>query len=98
MSRRVLRVTGLARVGMVMVAGALAGCAGSANGGPMALTPASSASCKSMKVEMNRLLASGVQGSIEARQAGRKVSAASGQRADRYNALLNQYIGSRCHE
>ena len=98
MSRSFVCVGGLTRVGVLVVAGVLAGCAGSANGGPMALSLPAGTSCKAVKSEMNRLLASGVQGSIEARQAGRRISASSAERADRYNTLLNQYIGARCHE
>lgn len=39
----------------------------------------------------------GVQGSVEAQSAGRKLSAQQKADADRYNQLLEQYLGARCH-
>jgi hypothetical protein len=46
---------------------------------------------------MNRLVARGVPGKIEAANAGRRLSAKSRAEVDRYNALLGQYLGARCH-
>jgi hypothetical protein len=63
--------------------------------GPMALP--SGASCGSIQQELNRLLGRGVQGSIEKQQAGKSLAPAAKADVDRYNGLLNQYLGARCH-
>jgi hypothetical protein len=55
------------------------------------------ASCGSIQQELNRLLGRGVQGSMERQQAGKALSPAARADVDRYNALLNQYLGARCH-
>jgi len=39
----------------------------------------------------------GVQSSVEANSAGRKLSPAQKADADRYNELLAYYLGGRCH-
>lgn len=39
----------------------------------------------------------GVQNSVEAQSAGRKITAQQKADADRYNQLLEQYLGARCH-
>jgi hypothetical protein len=75
---------------------ALAGCA-DGNGDPGAVPLASGQSCGSIQEELNRLLRTGVQSKVEAASAGRKLSPAAKADADRYNALLNQYLGARCH-
>jgi hypothetical protein len=38
-----------------------------------------------------------VQGSVEREQAGKPLTPAAKADVDRYNALLNQYLGARCH-
>jgi hypothetical protein len=85
----------------IAVAGVLAGCAGGGGGttggdpGAKSLPPGSS--CQSVKVELDRLVNSGVQSSVEAQSAGRKLAPAQKAQADRYNQLLEQYLGARCH-
>jgi hypothetical protein len=39
----------------------------------------------------------GVQSSVEAQAANRKLSPQQKTDADRYNQLLAQYLGARCH-
>jgi len=38
-----------------------------------------------------------VQNAVEAEASGRKQSAQQKADADRYNTMLNQYLGARCH-
>ena len=77
----------------------LAGCAdGNGVGGDPGPVPlAFGQSCGSIHQELNRLLGRGVQGNVERVQAGKQVSPAGKADVDRYNALLNQYLGARCH-
>lgn len=74
----------------------LAACAdGSLDPGPVPL--ASGQSCGSIQKELNRLLGRGVQGNMERASSGKSISPAARADVDRYNALLNQYLGARCH-
>jgi hypothetical protein len=80
--------------------GALAGCAGDGPGGygdPGAMPLASGQSCGSIRQELNHLDAKGTQAKVEAASAGRKLSPDAQADVDRYNMLLNQYLGARCH-
>jgi hypothetical protein len=73
---------------------ALAGCAGngsSGNGDPGAMAMPAGQSCQSVRAELNRLDAKGVRSKFEA---GRSKGDAD---VDRYNQLLNLYLGARCH-
>jgi hypothetical protein len=63
--------------------------------GPVALPLGSS--CGSIQQELNRLLARGVQGNVEKHKAGKALTPAARADVDRYNSLLNQYLGARCH-
>ncbi len=84
----------------VVIAGILAGCAGggsSTGGDPGAKQLPPGSSCQSVKAELDRLVGSGVQSSVEAQTAGRKLAPAQKAQADRYNQLLEQYLGARCH-
>ena len=79
---------------------ALAGCAGdsgSYNGDPGARPLAAGQTCQSLKSDLDRMVANGVQNSVEAQSAGRKQSPNQKADADRYNSLLAQYLGARCH-
>ena len=53
--------------------------------------------CGSVRAELKKLDAMGVPGQIQASQAGQKVSADTRTRINRYNALLNEYLGNECH-
>lgn len=86
--------------GLLMVAAGLSGCAGSgpvAGGDPGARPLPPGTTCQTLQAELNRMVGKGVQSSIEAQSSGRKLSAQQKADADRYNALLNQYLGARCH-
>jgi hypothetical protein len=63
--------------------------------GPIALP--SGSNCGSIQQELNRLLGRGVQGSIERQSSGKSLTPAAKADVDRYNGLLNQYLGARCH-
>ena len=39
----------------------------------------------------------GTQGKVEAASAGKKLAPKDKGDVDRYNSLLNQYLGARCH-
>jgi hypothetical protein len=75
----------------------LAGCTDTVGGDPGPVPLAFGQTCPSIQQEMNRLLARGVQGSVEREQAGKPLTPAAKADVDRYNALLNQYLGARCH-
>lgn len=72
----------------------LAGCAtGDASTDPGARTLAAGESCDSIRGELKRLDSRGVPALFERA----KLSAAQRADVDRYNHLLNQYLGARCH-
>lgn len=85
----------VAALGLVL---ALAGCAASAGpgGDPGARALPAGQSCQTLRAELNKMDAQGAQGKVERASRG-KVDAATQQVADRYNGLLNQYLGARCH-
>lgn len=77
----------------------LAGCAAqSAPGGDPGARPLPPGqTCQSLRGELNRLDSRGVPAKVEAVSQGRRVSPADKADADRYNQLLNAYLGARCH-
>lgn len=78
----------------------LAGCAeegGSYGGDPGARPLAAGQSCGSIRQELNRLDSRGTQAKVEAATQGKKLPPAAQADVDRYNDLLNQYLGARCH-
>ena len=77
----------------------LAGCAsGSGTGGDPGAKPLPAGqSCQTIKAELDRMVGRGVQSSVEAQSAGKKLSPQQKADADRYNQLLAQYLGARCH-
>ena len=79
---------------------ALAGCAGGGSGSggdPGAKPLPMGQTCQTIKSDLDRMVNNGVQNSVEAQSAGRKQSASQKADADRYNTLLGQYLGARCH-
>jgi hypothetical protein len=95
-ARGTLRKLGLLAAGAIGLL--LTACADGNYGGdpgPMALP--SGASCVSIQQDLNRLLGRGVQGNIEKQQSGKTLTPAAKADVDRYNSLLNQYLGARCH-
>lgn len=81
------------------VALALAGCAqgGATGGDPGARPLPPGQTCQSIRGELNSLDGKGVPSLIERRQAGSKLNPQQNALADRYNELLNYYLGGRCH-
>ena len=98
MTRTKLRTFGVFATALAMAA--LAGCAnegGSYDGDPGAVPLAAGQSCGSIRQELNRLDSRGTQSKVEAASQGKKLPPAAQQDVDRYNQLLNQYLGARCH-
>lgn len=54
-------------------------------------------SCKETRRELDRLDSKGVPSLIDAATAGKKLSSSQRADVDRYNSLLQSYLGSRCH-
>ena len=77
----------------------LGGCEGASTpgGDPGASALPAGESCGSIREQLNKLDRKGAQSSVEAQNAGKKLSAGQKQDADDYNRLLGQYLGSRCH-
>lgn len=87
-----------ALLGLVVAAG-LAGCAAQSapNGDPGARPLPPGTSCQSLRGELNKLDSRGVPAKVEAASAGKKLSGNDKADVDRYNQLLNFYLGGRCH-
>lgn len=87
-----------AKLGLVLVLGALGGCAeGGPGGDPGAIPLASGQTCGSLRQELDRLDRKGTQGKVEAATAGKRLSPEAQADVERYHSLLNQYLGARCH-
>jgi hypothetical protein len=54
-------------------------------------------SCQSVRAELNKLDAKGARAKVEAASRGQKLSPQAQSEVDRYNDLLNTYLGARCH-
>ena len=81
----------------VVAALGLAGCSGDGYGDPGAASLASGQSCGSIRAELDQLDKRGTQSKVEAASQGKKLSGKDKGDVDRYNSLLNQYLGARCH-
>ncbi len=77
----------------------VAGCGGDGGGGgdPGALSLPEGRSCKSTQSELRKLDRQGVPSKIERANAGKSISKKDRANVDRYNRLLNDYLGARCH-
>ncbi|MGE5512225.1 MAG: hypothetical protein ACM31O_13345, partial [Bacteroidota bacterium] len=86
-------------VPVLVAAAALAGCAaqGATYGDPGARALPAGQTCQSVRAELNKLDARGVPSKVEAASRGQKLNAQSQADVDRYNQLLNDYLGARCH-
>jgi hypothetical protein len=88
---------------LVVLAGALAALAGCAEDGggyggdPGARPLAAGQTYGTIRQELNRLDSRGTQAKVEAATQGKKLPPAAQADVDRYNDLLNQYLGARCH-
>jgi hypothetical protein len=82
-----------------ITAAVLAGCAaqGAPGGDPGARPLPPGQNCQSLRGELNKLDSRGVPAKVEAVSSGRKVSPQDRADVDRYNQLLNHYMGARCH-
>ncbi len=77
---------------------ALAACEGGGYGGDPGAAPlASGQTCGSIRQELDQLDRRGTQGKVEAASQGKKLAPKDKSDVDRYNSLLNQYLGARCH-
>jgi len=87
-------------VGLIALSGiALSGCASSnaAGGDPGAIAMPAGHSCQSVRGELNKLDSRGVPSRVEAASRGARLPPAQQADVDRYNQLLNLYLGARCH-
>lgn len=64
---------------------------------PGARPLAAGQTCQSVRQDLDRLDRQGARGLVEAKSAGRSLSPQSASVVARYNDLLNQYLGARCH-
>jgi len=84
---------------VLAVAGLLAGCAAQSapygDPGARALPPGQN--CQTIRGELNKLDSRGVPAKVEASSRGQKISPQNQADVDRYNQLLNFYLGARCH-
>jgi len=87
--------------GILLALALVGGCANeggnSDNGDPGARPLAAGQTCQSVRAELNKLDAKGTQSKVEAASQGKKLPPAQQADVDRYNELLNQYLGARCH-
>jgi hypothetical protein len=97
-------IVGLKTTTMLVAAVALAGvglsgCASSnaAGGDPGAIAMPAGNSCQSVRGELNKLDSRGVPSRVEAASRGARLPPAQQADVDRYNQLLNLYLGARCH-
>ena len=76
----------------------LGGCAGGTSGdNPSAQALPAGESCQSVRAELDKLDAKGTRSKVEAAGRGQKLSPQARADVDRYNDLLNAYLGARCH-
>ena len=88
-----------AAIAAALMLGACAPSGGGGTGGdPGARALPAGSSCQSVRAEMDKLIARGVQPKVEALSSGRKMSPGDRADAERYNGLLAQYLGARCHQ
>ena len=87
---------------LIAIAGTLtlAGCEGGGSGGvggdPGARPLAAGQSCQSVRAELNKMDSQGAQSKVEQAKSA-NANPATKAIAERYNSLLNQYLGARCH-
>ena len=88
----------LAVISVAVLSTLMQGCGGATGGGdPGARALPSGESCQSIRGELDHLDSKGVPAQVERASNGGKLSAAQRVDVDKYNDLLNQYLGARCH-
>ena len=95
-----LKMSSLAAAILIVGSGlAMSGCAsGNAAGGdPGAIAMPAGSSCQSVRGELNKLDSRGTPSRVEQATRGGKLAPAQQAEVDRYNYLLNLYLGARCH-
>lgn len=94
-----LRSSALLVAAIGLVGLAVSGCASgnASNGDPGAIAMPAGQSCQSVRSELNRLDSRGTPSRVEAASRGARLSAPQQAEVDRYNQLLNLYLGARCH-
>lgn len=98
MARKISRaIKLLAAAAAVAALGACADGGDSYGGDPGATPLAVGQSCGSVRQELDTLDRKGTQAKVEAASQGKKLSPKDKADVDRYNSLLNQYLGARCH-
>ena len=85
---------GLSLLAVVAVGVLLSGCASSNGRVPVGFS--SGGDCHSVKAELHQMDTQGVPALIQSQQGGAHVSAASKGKIDRYNSLLEEYLGNDC--
>ena len=91
-----MTVRATAVLAVAIALGACSGGGGGSGGDPGARPLPSGASCQSIRGELNRMDSQGAQSKVEAARNGRADPNTKAV-AQRYNDLLNQYLGARCH-
>jgi hypothetical protein len=83
----------------VVLSVSMQGCGGATGGNsdPGARALPAGESCQSIRGELNRLDSRGVPAQVERASSGGKLSSSQRADVDKYNDLLNQYLGARCH-
>jgi hypothetical protein len=89
-------LAGTAVLAVSIVISACSGGGGGAGGDPGARPLPSGMSCQSLRADLNKMDSQGAQSKVEAVSQG-KGSPEAKAVADRYNTLLNYYLGARCH-
>jgi hypothetical protein len=97
MEATVLRIAkhALMLIGVAALTVSLAGCA-SQSSGRVPVGFASGGDCQSVRGELRKLDGMGVPSQIQARTAGQRMSSDVNARIDRYNYLLEEYLGNNC--
>jgi hypothetical protein len=90
------RAAGIALVAAIAVSVTIAGCA-NGPGPPGAMAMPAGQTCQSLRAELTKLDAKGIQSKYDALNRGQRLSPAAQADVDRYNQLLNQYLGAQCH-
>lgn len=84
---------------LMSISVAVAGCASEQEkGGDPGYRPlAAGQNCADIKSELGKLQSRGVGNKADAASSGRKMSDKDRADVNRYNSLLDQYLGARCH-